>query len=192
MNKVFKSRITLIGLILIFFLPILLSWYLVFISDYKNKIGSVENGDLINPVVKIGEINVVNIKNRQISYISNRWTLVFFVDKECNDDCQKKLYQARQIRLALGKNIDKVDRLLISKKSIDWTNMAENYSGQKILEIGMKDYERVQNSFNLISDFSFNSFYLIDPYGFLMMSYPENSEPKGIIKDIERLIRNAG
>ena len=93
MNKVFKSRITLIGLILIFFLPILLSWYLVFISDYKNKIGSVENGDLINPVVKIGEINVVNIKNRQISYISNRWTLVFFVDKECNDDCQKKLYQ---------------------------------------------------------------------------------------------------
>ena len=192
MNKVFKSRITLIGLILIFFLPILLSWYLVFISDYKNKIGSVENGDLINPVVKIGEINVVNIKNRQISYISNRWTLVFFVDKECNDDCQKKLYQARQIRLALGKNIDKVDRLLISKKSIDWTNMAENYSGQKILEIVMKDYERVQNSFNLISDFSFNSFYLIDPYGFLMMSYPENSEPKGIIKDIERLIRNAG
>ena len=150
------------------------------------------NGDLINPVVNIGEINVVNIKNRQISYISNRWTLVFFVDKECNDDCQKKLYQARQIRLALGKNIDKVDRLLISKKSIDWTNKDENYSGQKILEIGMKDYERVQNSFNLISDFSFNSFYLIDPYGFLMMSYPENSETKGIIKDIERLIRNDG
>ena len=50
MNQLTKSRMTLVGLILIFFLPIFASWYLVFFSDYKNEINSIENGDLIEPV----------------------------------------------------------------------------------------------------------------------------------------------
>ena len=33
--------------------------------------------------------------------------------------------------------------------------------------------------------------FLIDPYGYLMMQYPKGTEPKGIIKDIERLIKNS-
>ena len=36
-----------------------------------------------------------------------------------------------------------------------------------------------------------NSIFLIDPYGFLMMQYPQGTEPKGIIKDIEKLIKNS-
>jgi hypothetical protein len=41
-------------------------------------------------------------------------------------------------------------------------------------------------------DLTKTSFYLIDPYGFIMMRYSDSVEPKGVIKDIERLIKNAG
>jgi hypothetical protein len=37
--------------------------------------------------------------------------------------------------------------------------------------------------------FDSESIYLIDPYGNLMMQYKKGTNPSGIIKDIERLIR---
>ena len=193
MNKLTKSRLVLIGLILIFFLPIALSWYLVFFSDYKNKMTSIENGILVEPVIPVGEIESAKLEdNSEIETISGRWTLVFFVDKKCDDKCNKKLYQVRQIRLALGKNVDKVDRLLISNNVLDWSSLSQDYLGQKVLDNSMKDFARVKKSFNSIAQFNDTSFYLIDPYGFIMMQYKDDIEPKGIIRDIERLIRNAG
>jgi hypothetical protein len=32
---------------------------------------------------------------------------------------------------------------------------------------------------------------LIDPLGNLMMSYPKNAEPKGVRKDLMRLLKNS-
>ncbi len=192
MNQLTKSRMTLVGLILIFFLPIFASWYLVFFSDYKNEINSIENGDLIEPVISIGAIEARPLENNQPFIVAERWTLVFFVNDECDTVCQKKLYQVRQIRLALGKNVDKIDRLLIAKNPIDWGEFAERYSGQKVLDSTMNDFTRIYDSFSSIQGFNENSFYLIDPYGFIMMRYSDSVEPKGVIKDIERLIKNAG
>ena len=192
MNQLTKSRMTLVGLILIFFLPIFASWYLVFFSDYKNEINSIENGDLIEPVISLGAIEARPLENNQPFIVAERWTLVFFVNDECDDVCQKKLYQVRQIRLALGKNVDKIDRLLIAKNPIDWGEFAERYSGQKVLDSTMNDFTRIYDSFSTIQGFNENSFYLIDPYGFIMMRYSDSVEPKGVIKDIERLIKNAG
>ena len=192
MNQLTKSRMTLVGLILIFFLPIFASWYLVFFSDYKNEINSIENGDLIEPVISLGAIEARPVENNQPFIVAERWTLVFFVNDECDAVCQKKLYQVRQIRLALGKNVDKIDRLLIAKNPIDWAEFAERYSGQKVLDSTMNDFTRIYDSFSSIQGFNENSFYLIDPYGFIMMRYSESVEPKGVIKDIERLIKNAG
>ena len=192
MNQLTKSRMTLVGLILIFFLPIFASWYLVFFSDYKNEINSIENGDLIEPVISLGAIEARPLENNQPFIVAERWTLVFFVNDECDTVCQKKLYQVRQIRLALGKNVDKIDRLLIAKNPIDWGEFAERYSGQKVLDSTMNDFTRIYDSFSTIQGFNENSFYLIDPYGFIMMRYSDSVEPKGVIKDIERLIKNAG
>ena len=184
MNQLTKSRMTLVGLILIFFLPIFASWYLVFFSDYKNEINSIENGDLIEPVISLGAIEARPVENNQPFIVAERWTLVFFVNDDCDAVCQKKLYQVRQIRLALGKNVDKIDRLLIAKNPIDWAEFAERYSGQKVLDSTMNDFTRIYDSFSSIQGFNENSFYLIDPYGFIMMRYSESVEPKGVIKDI--------
>ena len=62
--------------------------------------------------------------------------------------------------------------------------------GQKVV-IDSSELERVSQLFSNIPDFDQNDIFLIDPYGFVMMRYKRDVEPRKIIKDIERLIKHS-
>ena len=104
-------------------------------------------------------------------------------------DCEKLLYTLRQTRLALGKNLDKVGRLVLTD-SDEVLGYEEEYKGQKVVK-DPEEYDRLMNKFGEIENFDANDIYLIDPYGFIMMRYDRSMNPKGIIKDVERLIKNS-
>ena len=189
-NKKSKARIILLGVALIFIIPIFVSWYLVFFTDFKKEDGGTQKGEIISPVISLGELEVYDIKNDAVSSINDKWTLVFFVESECNQFCEDKLYEVRQIRLALGKDRDKVDRLLVSRKIQSWEAFSYSFNGQKYIDPKSKDYERLVKKFEEYPKFDTSGTYLIDPFGFLMMKYKLDANPMGTIKDIERLIRN--
>ena len=67
----------------------------------------------------------------------------------------------------------------------------ELYSGQKFIDDSFTNYQLLVKKFMNYGSDTTNSIFLIDPYGFLMMQYPQGTEPKGIIKDIEKLIKNS-
>ena len=189
-SKILRSRLILLGVALVFIIPILVSWYLVFFSDFKKGDGGTQKGELISPVIPLGEPEVFNLKSKTIESINGKWTLLFFVENECNQLCEDKLYQLRQIRLALGKDRDKVDRLLVSKNKQQWSQYTNSFNGQKYIDPTSRDYNRLIKKFNDYSGLDLKATYLIDPYGFLMMKYPQDDNPMGTIKDIERLIKN--
>lgn len=189
-SKILRSRLILLGVALVFIIPILVSWYLVFFSDFKKGGGGTQKGELISPVIPLGEPEVFNLKSKTIESINGKWTLLFFVENECNQLCEDKLYQLRQIRLALGKDRDKVDRLLVSKNKQQWSQYTNSFNGQKYIDPTSRDYNRLIKKFNDYAGLDLKATYLIDPYGFLMMKYPQDDNPMGTIKDIERLIKN--
>lgn len=189
-SKIFRSRLILLGVALVFIIPILVSWYLVFFSDFKKGDGGTQKGELISPVIPLGEPEVFNLKSKTIESINGKWTLLFFVENECNKLCEDKLYQLRQIRLALGKDRDKVDRLLVSKNKQQWSQYTNSFNGQKYIDPTSRDYNRLIKKLNDYAGLDLKATYLIDPYGFLMMKYPQDDNPMGTIKDIERLIKN--
>ena len=189
-SKILRSRLILLGVALVFIIPILVSWYLVFFSDFKKGDGGTQKGELISPVIPLGEPEVFNLKSKTIESINGKWTLLFFVENECNQLCEGKLYQLRQIRLALGKDRDKVDRLLVSKNKQQWSQYTNSFNGQKYIDPTSRDYNRLIKKFNDYAGLDLKATYLIDPYGFLMMKYPQDDNPMGTIKDIERLIKN--
>ena len=49
-----KGKLTLIGISLLFFIPIVTAWYLVFYTDFMQGSKGVEHGTLISPVVSVG------------------------------------------------------------------------------------------------------------------------------------------
>ena len=189
-SKILRSRLILLGVALVFIIPILVSWYLVFFSDFKKGDGGTQKGELISPIIPLGEPEVFNLKSKTIESINGKWTLLFFVENECNQLCEDKLYQLRQIRLALGKDRDKVDRLLVSKNKQQWSQYTNSFNGQKYIDPTSRDYNRLIKKFNDYAGLDLKATYLIDPYGFLMMKYPQDDNPMGTIKDIERLIKN--
>ena len=189
-NKKLRARLVLLGVASIFMIPILVSWYLVFFTDFKKEDGGTQKGEIISPVIPLGELEVYDIKNGAISSINEKWTLVFFVDSECNQLCEDKLYQVRQIRLALGKDRDQVDRLLVSRKVQSWGKFSDVFNGQKYIDPKSKSYEGLIKKFEDYPRFDRRGTYLIDPFGFLMMKYKSDANPMGTIKDIERLIKN--
>ena len=191
LNQKNKGQITLIGISLFFFIPIITAWYLVFYTDFMTNSQGVQHGELIEPLVTIGEIEVAEIKTMNKVLINDKWTLVFIEKGQCGDLCNERLYQLRQIRLALGEDRDKVDRLVIFNKENNLNELKDLYSGQKFIDNSFKNYQFLVTKFKDLYLDKANPIFLVDPYGYLMMQYPEGTEPKGIIKDIERLIKNS-
>jgi hypothetical protein len=190
-DKQLKARLALIGIALMFFVPIFLSWYLVFFSDYKDNIRTVNNGELISPIINLGKIDMKSFSDNKAYSHDRAWILAFLIQDECNELCQEKLYQIRQIRLAIGKDKDKLERLVIANANLDWGTYKKEYPGQKYIDASMINFDSIVSAFKINPELKADSIYLIDPYGNLMMQYKNGTEPTGIIKDIERLIRNA-
>lgn len=190
-SKQNKGRLILIAIASMFFLPILLSYYLNFYTDFKKDAEGVQHGILINPPIKLGPLYGFSIGQKDLQELEQKWTLVFFVEERCDKNCQEKLYQLRQIRLAIGKDRDKVERLLIANKLIDWRNYKEDFIDQKVIDRRSQSFQALNQLFKSYQGYSKDAIYLVDAYGSLIMKYPKDTEPKGIIKDIERLIRVA-
>jgi len=191
LNQENKGKLLLIAIALLFFLPIIVSWYLVFFSDYKKDTIGTQHGELITPVIDIGEIKAREIKTMGEVLISKKWTLVFIQNKICGNFCKERFYQLKQIRLALGEDRNKVERLVIFNKPNDLKEFKDLYPSQKFIDNSFKDYYSLVRKFdNYISD-EVNPIFLIGPYGFLMMQYSQDSDPMGIIKDLEKLIKNS-
>jgi cytochrome oxidase Cu insertion factor (SCO1/SenC/PrrC family) len=188
-SKKIKARIFLITILLLFSAPFIASWYLVFYSDFKQGDDGVENGILISPVIELGQVeaNVIGLNKKETVY--GKWTISAFVGQSCDESCEDLLYKLRQLRLAIGKNLDKVDRLIFSD-SDEIMKYSENYTGQKVV-YEKTELSRIKLVFNSAPSFDKNNIFLIDPYGFIMMTYKRDAEPKGIIRDVERLIKNS-
>lgn len=188
-SKVVKARISLIVIVILFTTPFIASWYLVFYTDFKKNDIGVQNGSLIDPVIEVGVIEGQAIGDNTKQKLLGKWTLTAFVSNGCNVDCEKLLYTLRQTRLALGKNLDKVGRLILTD-SEEVMSYVEEYKGQKVVKDPV-EYDRLINKFREIENFDATDIFLIDPYGFIMMRYKRDMNPKGIIKDVERLIKNS-
>ncbi len=188
-SKVVKARIALVVIVTLFTAPFIASWYLVFYTDFKKNDMGVQNGTLIHPVIEVGEIEAIAIGDETKQKLLGKWTLTGFVASGCDTDCENLLYTLRQTRLALGKNLDKVGRLILTD-SDEVLGYEEEYMGQKVVK-DPEEYDRLINKFREIENFDANDVYLIDPYGFIMMRYERSMNPKGIIKDVERLIKNS-
>jgi len=190
-DKQLKGRLALVGIALMFFVPIFVSWYLVFFSDYKEGIKTLNNGELISPIINLSNLDMKAFSDDKVHSHDRTWILAFLINEKCDESCQEKLYQIRQIRLAIGKDKDKLERLVIANANLDWGTYKKEYPGQKYIDASIINFDGIVSVFKINAELKADSIYLIDPYGNLMMQYKNGTEPTGIIKDIERLIRNA-
>jgi cytochrome oxidase Cu insertion factor (SCO1/SenC/PrrC family) len=184
-GNVKRSRLMLLFIFALFALPLLVAWVLNFNGGFTPA-ATANNGTLVRPVRPVSAIGLFDVSGAVLDtgYFKGKWTLLYRQAGDCNAACQQILYTLRQVRLAQGKNIDRVQRLLLLEGATmpAWVSgLDEHYPGLMVARVATAENADVFGTAGRI--------YLVDPIGNVMMEYSLDAPPRGMIKDLERLLR---
>ena len=137
-----------------------------------------------------GNANDTNNADKQNGLMAYRgkWIMLTISSGSCDSACQKKLYDLRQLRLAQGKEMDRIERVwaVIDEQPVD-TLLLREYDGMHVLKAdadALRKWLPTEDG-SQISE----HIYMIDPLGNLMMRFPKDADPNKIKKDISKLLR---
>ena len=106
----------------------------------------------------------------------------------CDAWCREKLVYIRQVRLAQGKDTDRVERLwLITDEARPEPDLLAAHPGLHTVRARSGELAKTFPAQHAHADHT----YVIDPLGNLMMRYPRNADPRRMLKDLTRLLRHS-
>ena len=110
-----RSRLSLLLLLAFFAAPVVLAWLAFYVFPEWRPAGTSNHGQLITPLRPLPAFEVETLSGDRIdeTFLRGKWTLVYLVQGACAEPCVRQLYNLRQVRLAQGKNIDRVQRLML-------------------------------------------------------------------------------
>ena len=186
-----RPRLMLLFIIVCFAVPLAAAWWLV---GRWTPGGTVQHGELLNPARPLPALRFTPLNDGEPdgTTLRGHWVLIYAGSAgECAAACQTALYDLRQVRLALGKDMGRVKTLLL----LDNEPIAELrqwlVDEHAAMIVGVAD---LAAQMELAGAFPIPGaagewIYLLDPLGNLLMRYPVASEPRGMLKDLQRLLR---
>ena len=107
-----RNPYTVWFVILAFIAPVALAYVIFFFVDVKSF---VNRGEILNPIVHISSFELKNdngeiIPEKELTY---KWRLISFVAKDCNQQCEKRLFDTRQIHTSLAKRQHRLLRMFV-------------------------------------------------------------------------------
>jgi cytochrome oxidase Cu insertion factor (SCO1/SenC/PrrC family) len=191
-----RQRRILVGVALMFFAPLALSFYLYY-GKYWHPGGRVNAGELIDPARPLPALALPlaspasgGAAQTNPQFLRGKWTFLYVQQGRCDDECLKALYDTRQVRLALDREMNRVQRVFIGDS--DCCDLAELLAAHPDL-IAVRSSAADDSLLALLPQRSgtldSHRIYLIDPLGNLMMFYAADAKSKGMLEDMKRLLR---
>ncbi|MES2831893.1 MAG: cytochrome C oxidase subunit I [Pseudomonadota bacterium] len=124
----------------------------------------------------------------ELTAYKGKWIMLQVGGSDCNEACKTRLYEMRQLRLAQGKAMSRIERvwLIPDSQPLDTALMRE-YDGTRMLRVQPALLEKwlPVAAGAAVTD----HLYLIDPLGNLMMRFPKQADPNKVKKDLGKLLR---
>jgi cytochrome oxidase Cu insertion factor (SCO1/SenC/PrrC family) len=177
-----KNKFILISLFVLFLGPVFLAVGL-HSYGYHFSGGTVNNGQLLMPPITSASLKAEkgNGEPFVFSQLKGKWSMLYVDNGACARVCQKTLYNMRQIRKALGRDQDRVLRVLLA---------SQKKQQPLLTALVSREYKGTELAFNgHLQRLKHDSLYLIDPNGNVMMRYTHDVAPKGILTDLKRLLK---
>jgi len=190
-----KNKIIVIVIVLVFFAPSILSWYVFNHTDFLESRGTSNYGQIITPPVQLENFSLIDpLDAQRTDTLHGKWSMIY-VAESCDDMCMQNVYRMRQIHMGMGKHSLRVQKVLflIDQDINELSSLFKNYKGQQIINTNAIETDNLLEKFNLEDAdlLRFQRIYISDPLGNLMMSYPSDINPKGILKDLKKLLRTS-
>jgi cytochrome oxidase Cu insertion factor (SCO1/SenC/PrrC family) len=179
-----SGRQTLLLIAAVCVLPVAASyWAFYFMPPRK----TMNYGDLIEPrPLPPHRLTALDGTAFSLDDLRGRWVMLAFDSSACGESCRQKLYYMRQVRKAQGPEMDRIERVwLLTDAGVPAGDLLRDYEGMHIARPADENLAAAMPAGRSQAA----HIYLIDPLGNLMLRYPENPDPKRMIKDFERLLK---
>lgn len=197
-----RQRRVLIGLALLFFAPLGLAFYLYYGHGTWHPGGRVNAGELVIPARPLPALALplwssdvaLTLGYTDPNFLKGHWTFLYVGSGVCDAACQSRLYDTRQVRIALDRDMKRVQRVFIADAGCcDPQYLREQHPDLVAVRAGAEAAPLLAllaaNEGPGGAPFAKSRVYLVDPLGNLMMSYPPEAKAKGMLEDLKRLLR---
>ncbi|MFT5608410.1 MAG: hypothetical protein ACI9LY_002878 [Arenicella sp.] len=184
----FWNRVQLILILVVFAAPIA-GAFLYKSSDFTNY------GDLYTPARTVDNLFMQGADSTvQMDSLRRQWVFLVTADSDCSKACEDNILKMRQLRFMQNNNMTRIRALFLHTGLTREmaANLAAKYSPIEAFSAAADDYRdwiKVLQLPDAPVEAQLNRFYIIDPTGNLMMSYPASADPNIMKKDIKRLLK---
>jgi len=204
-----RQRRILIGLALLFFAPLGLSFYLYYGKSWRPG-GRVNAGELIAPPRPLPSLALPLARagagagagagaatsatpatgETNPQFLKGKWTFLYVQHGRCDDECRRRLYDTRQVRLALDREMNRVQRVFIGDSDCcDITELKAAHPDLIAIRASPADEPLLTLLPVRTGAENSHRVYLIDPLSNVMMFYAPDVRSKGMLDDMKRLLR---
>ena len=196
-----KNRLTLL---LIAGLPVtmilLATWLWFYVAsgkiDLVELLGTANNGELLSPPLPLQDINVYNSEDKLVTLFAvdnELWRILIPAPQHCEQACIQDLYYTRQIHTALGKYHNRIERIYLTRDRELAQGFPRDLQGEHpgLKVLYTPDADAAELWQQLLADESQTGYFLVDPRGWIMMSYRSDMDGKDVMSDMKFLLKNS-
>ena len=173
-----RNRGTLYVLIALFFLPLGVAFFLYYGAGWRPA-GQTNHGELLSPLRALPA---------DATALRGKWALVYVGEGRCDEVCRTALIFSRQTRLSLNQEMLRLDRFFIATgECCDRAYLDSVQLGLKLIEVPDAAASALVRSFPETD--RAHSLFVVDPLGNLVMRYDVRQSPKGLLSDLQKLLK---
>ena len=149
----------------------------------------VNYGELIEPRV-MPDVALQRLDGRTLRFsgLKGEWLLLTAGEASCDDACRRNLVYMRQVRLAQGKEAERMGRMwLLTDRGMPDAKLLAEHPGLEVVRAPAEVVAQLESPPGRAADHIF----VVDPLGHLMMRFPRDPDPRRILKDMSRLLRQS-
>ena len=186
----FWNRVQLIMILVVFAAPI--------VGAFIYKPTKFNNyGDIYSPVRPVKNLLLQSQDQEvQLNSFRRQWLFIVFAKDGCDVVCEDNILKMRQLRFMQNDDMSRIRTLFLHtglEPHVE-QDLTAKYRPIESYSVARQDFEEWTKILQLPDapkEAQKNRFYIIDPAGNLMMSYPASADPNIMKKDIKRLLKTS-
>ena len=186
-----SGRLKMLLVLLVCALPVIASYLTYYVIRPE---GRTNYGELIQPQRPMpADLALTDLQGRVVPVQSLRgqWLLLVVAGGACDEACERQLWLQRQLREAVGRDKDRVDKVWLipdsGNPSVRTLQAIEAGTHALVLRVPAAALRRWLEPGGEREPEP--HLYIVDPLANLMMRTPANPEPARLKRDLEKLLR---